>query len=473
MPQCAFACNRQNLSMTHTPAASTATASENTPSPARKRSRRPLTFYILWALILGIVAGYACNLQIRDEAQLAQAAGYVSLAADIFLRLIKMIIAPLVFSTLVVGIAHMGDSSAVGRIGGKALLWFVICSAASLGLGMVLANLLQPGHNIGLPLPAEDTAVNLKTSTLGLRTFLLHLVPDSIIQAMASNEILQVVVFSLFFGTALAGMGEKGRRLAGVIDELAHVVLRITGSIMNLAPIAVFAAVAAIVATQGLSILFTFARFMGSFYLALLLLWALLIFVGWLVLGRSVFQLIKLLREPFMLSFSTASSEAAYPKMLEALDKFGVRRRISSFVLPLGYSFNLDAFSIYITLAAVFIAQATNTPITMVDLMTILAVSLVTSKGAHGVPGSAIVVLAATLQAIPAIPAIGLVLVLSVDWFMGIARALGNLIGNCVATVAIAAWDGDIDRQRAHEVLNANPELADDLAKSVEVEVKA
>jgi len=324
-----------------------------------------------------------------------------------------------------------------------------------LGLGMVLANLLQPGHNIGLPLPAEDTAVNLKTSTLGLRTFLLHLVPDSIIQAMASNEILQVVVFSLFFGTALAGMGEKGRRLAGVIDELAHVVLRITGSIMNLAPIAVFAAVAAIVATQGLSILFTFARFMGSFYLALLLLWALLIFVGWLVLGRSVFQLIKLLREPFMLSFSTASSEAAYPKMLEALDKFGVRRRISSFVLPLGYSFNLDGSMIYCSFAVLFIAQAYGIDLPLGTQLAMMAVLMLTSKGIAGVPRASLVVIAATLSQF-GIPEAGLLLIMGVDQFLDMGRSATNAVGNGIAAAVVAKWEGQTGGQAGEDSRTEN-----------------
>jgi len=416
---------------------------DNTVAAAgRNDKKRSLTTYILLALVLGIAAGYACNLLIRDQAQLAQVSGYISLAADIFLRLIKMIIAPLVFSTLVVGIAHMGDSGAVGRIGIKALLWFVACSAASLGLGMVLANLLQPGQNIGLPLPAADTAVNIKTSALGLRAFVLNMFPDSVVQAMASNEILQVVVFSLFFGTALAAMGEKGQRLAGVIDELSHAVLRITANIMNLAPIAVFAAVAAIVATQGLAVLWTFARFMGSFYLGLFILWGLLIFVGWLVLGRSVAQLVKLLREPFMLSFSTASSEAAYPKMLEALDKFGVRRRISSFVLPLGYSFNLDGSMMYCSFAVLFIAQAYGIDLPLGTQLAMMALLMLTSKGMAGVPRASLVVIAATLSQF-GIPEAGLLLIMGVDQFLDMGRSATNAVGNGIAAAVVAKWEGN------------------------------
>lgn len=403
--------------------------------------KRSLTTYILYALVLGVVVGYACNVLIQDEAELAEVASYISLAADVFLRLIKMIIAPLVFSTLVVGIAHMGDSAAVGRIGLKALLWFVACSAASLGLGLILANLFQPGHNIGLPLPAVDTAVNVKTSSLDFREFVLHLVPDSIVDAMATNEILQVVVFSLFFGTALAAMGENGRRLTHVVDELSQVVLKITGMIMNLAPIAVFSAVAAIVTTQGLGILLTFAKFMGSFYLALFMLWGLLILAGYVVLGRSVRNLVRLLREPFVLSFSTASSEAAYPKMLEALDRFGVSRRISSFVLPLGYSFNLDGSMMYCSFAVLFIAQAYEIPLSIGTQLAMMAMLMLTSKGMAGVPRASLVVIAATLSQF-GIPEAGLLLIMGVDQFLDMGRSATNAVGNGIASAVVAKWEG-------------------------------
>ncbi len=354
-----------------------------------------------------------------------------------------MIIAPLVFSTLVVGIAHMGDSASVGRIGLKALFWFVACSAASLSLGLLLANLLQPGLNLGLPLPAVDTEVSVKTSALSLREFVLHLVPDSIVDAMASNEILQVVVFSLFFGTALAAMGEKGRRLTKVVDELSQVVLKVTGMIMNLAPIAVFAAVAAIVTTQGLSVLLTFAKFMGSFYLGLFVLWGLLILAGYLVIGRSVSQLVRLLREPFILSFSTASSEAAYPKMLEALDRFGVSRRISSFVLPLGYSFNLDGSMMYCSFAVLFIAQAYDIPLSIGTQLAMMAMLMLTSKGMAGVPRASLVVIAATLSQF-GIPEAGLLLIMGVDQFLDMGRSATNAVGNGIASAVVAKWEGGL-----------------------------
>lgn len=411
--------------------------------PAKRK--RSLTTYILIALVLGIVVGYACHVLARDEAHAALIASYISLAADVFLRLIKMIIAPLVFSTLVVGIAHMGDSAAVGRIGLKALLWFVSCSAASLGLGLIFANLLQPGHDIGLPLPAIDTEVNVQTSSLGFREFVLNLVPDSIVDAMATNEILQVVVFSLFFGTALAGMGEHGKRLTRVVDELSQVVLKITGMIMNLAPIAVFAAVAAIVTTQGLSILLTFAKFMGSFYLALFILWCALILAGYVVLGPSVKQLVRLLREPFVLSFSTASSEAAYPKMLEALDRFGVKRRISSFVLPLGYSFNLDGSMMYCSFAVLFIAQAYDIQLSLGTQLAMMAMLMLTSKGMAGVPRASLVVIAATLSQF-GIPEAGLLLIMGVDQFLDMGRSATNAVGNGVASAVVAKWEGGLSQ---------------------------
>lgn len=415
-------------------------ATDTIDPPAKPARRISLTTYILLALALGIVTGYACNRLIPDTAQAATVAGYLSLAADVFLRLIKMIIAPLVFSTLVVGVAHMGDGGAVGRVGLKALLWFFVCSAASLGLGLLLANILHPGSNIQLPLPDADTALNIQKSSLNLREFVLHLVPSSVVEAMATNEILQVVVFSLFFGSALASMGDRGRRLTRVIDELSQVILKITGMIMNLAPIAVFAAVAAIVTTEGLSVLLTFARFMGSFYLGLFLLWGLLVLAGLAVLGRPVFRLVKLLREPFLLSFSTASSEAAYPKMLEALDKFGVQRRVSSFVLPLGYSFNLDGSMMYCSFAVLFIAQAYGIDLPIATQLTMMALLMLTSKGMAGVPRASLVVIAATLSQF-GIPEAGLLLIMGVDQFLDMGRSATNAVGNGIATAVVDKWE--------------------------------
>ena len=420
------------------------------PSQSPKRRKISLTHYILIALVLGSITGYFTHNYVQDAGRAAEVSEYISLAADVFLRLIKMIIAPLVFSTLVVGVAHMGDTSAVGRVGLKALLWFIACSAVSLGLGSILANLLQPGHNIGLPLPDANTALNVKTASLSLREFVLHTVPSSVVQAMATNEILQVVVFSLLFGTALASLGEHGRRLTHMIEEFSHVILRMTGMIMNLAPIAVFAAVAAIVTTQGIGVLWTFAKFMGSFYLGLISLWCLLVLAGFLVLGRPVFKLVRLLREPFLLSFSTASSEAAYPKMLEALDKFGVQRRISSFVMPLGYSFNLDGSMMYCSFAVLFIAQAYDIHLSLGTQITMMAMLMLTSKGMAGVPRASLVVIAATLTQF-GIPEAGLLLIMGVDQFLDMGRSATNAVGNGIATAVVAKWEGGLDTAHPNE----------------------
>ena len=282
--------------------------------------RLPPAIWILVAMVLGIVIGYMVFINFPDKKAAAQIAGYISIMSDVFLRLIKMLIGPLVFSTLVVGIAHMGDAASVGRVFLKAMGWFVTASLVSLVMGLVLANVLQPGHNLGLPLPDIGASANLATAKFTLKDFVSHLVPKSFAEAMANNEILQIVVFSMFFGVALAALGEKGRTLVAAIDELSHVMLKITGYVMKLAPLAVLAAMAATVSVNGLEILLKFAVFMGDFYLGLFLLWGVLVIAGFLFLGPRIFRLLVLIKEAFMLSFATASSEAAYPKILDALD---------------------------------------------------------------------------------------------------------------------------------------------------------
>ncbi|MGO4328080.1 dicarboxylate/amino acid:cation symporter [Cupriavidus sp. 2TAF22] len=407
------------------------------------KKKRPITTYIVIAMILGIIVGYSCNKAFPDPGTAKEIAGYISIFTDVFLRLIKMIIAPLVFSTLVVGIAHMGDASTVGRVGVKALGWFIVASFISLSLGLVLATFLQPGHNIGLPLPDVGAATNLKTNAFTLKDFITHLVPKSVAEAMATNEILQIVVFSIFFGTALSTLGETGKRLAGVIDDLAQTMLKITGAVMWMAPVAVFAAIASTVTTQGLGILVTFAKFMGSFYLGLAVLWGLLVLAGFFFLGKRVFTLIRLIREPFLLSFSTASSEAAYPKMLTALDRFGVSRRISSFVLPMGYSFNLDGTMMYCTFAVLFIAQAYDIHLPIGTQITMLLLLMLTSKGMAGVPRASLVVIAATLNQF-GIPEAGLLLIMGVDQFLDMGRSATNAVGNSIAAAVVAKWEGQL-----------------------------
>jgi len=376
-----------------------------------------------------------------------EVAGYVSLLSDVFLRLIKMIIAPLVFATLTVGIAQMGDGGAVGRVGVKAFGWFFIASFTSLLLGLLTATLLQPGSHLSLPLPPSDAALNLKTGAFTLKDFVVHLVPKSIAEAMANNEILQIVVFSIFFGTALSALGESGKRLTGVIDDLAQVMLKVTGAVMGFAPVAVFAALASTITTEGLGILLTFAKFMASFYLALALLWAVLTLAGVTFLGKRAFTLIRLIREPFLLSFATASSEAAYPKLLDALDRFGVNRKISSFVLPIGYSFNLDGSMMYCTFAVLFIAQVYGIHLPLGTQITMLLMLMVTSKGMAGVPRASLVVIAATLNQFN-LPEAGLLLIMGVDMFLDMGRSATNAVGNSIAAAVVAKWEGQLDAPR-------------------------
>src|SRR4051812_28956894 len=399
--------------------------------------------YILIAMVLGIAVGYMVFTNYPDKATATQIAGYISIMSDVFLRLIKMLIGPLVFSTLVVGIAHMGDARSVGRIFAKALGWFVIASVVSLLLGLLLANLLHPGKDLGLPLPDIGAATNLKTASFTLKEFVTHLVPRSFAEAMANNEILQIVVFSMFFGVALAALGDVGSALTKVIDALAHVMLKITGYVMLLAPVAVFAAMAATVATNGLEILLKFAVFMGDFYIGLIILWVLLVLAGFVFLGPRVFRLVKLIREPFMLSFATASSEAAYPKILDSLDRFGVERKISSFVLPMGYSFNLDGSMMYCTFATLFIAQAYNIDLPVATQLTMMAILMLTSKGMAGVPRASLVVIAATLNQFN-IPEAGLLLILGVDTFLDMGRSATNAVDNSIAASVVAKWEGGL-----------------------------
>ena len=403
-----------------------------------------LTTLIFIGMLLGIAVGYACSITWPDPQTAKEIAGYIALVSDIFLRLIKMIIAPLVFSTLVVGIAHLGDTAAVGRVGGKALLWFVGASFCSLMLGLILVNLMQPGHNLNLPLPDVGAGTGLKAASLSLKEFVTHLVPKSAVEAMANNEILQIVVFSIFFGVALAALGEKGHFLAQGIEGLADVMLKVTGYVMLFAPVAVFAAIAATITTQGIGVLVTYGKFLVEFYAGLAVLWTLLMGVGFLMLGGSgIMRLFNLIKEPFVLAFSTASSEAAYPKMLTNLEQFGVPNRITSFVLPMGYSFNLDGSMMYCTFAVMFIAQAYNIPLTWGQQLTMLFLLMVTSKGMAGVPRASLVVISATLAQFN-IPEAGLLLIIGIDQFLDMGRSATNVLGNSIATVAVAKWEGQL-----------------------------
>jgi Na+/H+-dicarboxylate symporter len=411
------------------------------------------TYFILGGMILGAVVGYILYNTIPDPKTAAVVAGYFSILTDLFLRLIKMIIAPLVFSMLVVGIAHMGDTESIGRIGLKAMGWFVSASLVSLTLGLVMVNILRPGDNLNLPLPDAGVSTNLKVSSLTLKEFVTHMVPRSIFEAMANNEILQIVVFSIFAGIAVTALGERGRQLVVVADEVAHVMLKITNYVMLMAPLAVFAAVAATVTTQGLGILVTYGKFMGEFYLCLAILWLILIAAGYVFFSPRVIELMRQIREPFLLAFSTASSEAAYPKTVEQLERFGVSNRIVSFVLPLGYSFNLDGTMMYTTFATIFIAQAYGIELPLGTQIAMLLLLMVTSKGMAGIPRASLVVIAATLSTFN-IPEAGMLLIMGIDQFLDMGRSATNVIGNSIATCVVAKWEGEYDPKGHHEPLD-------------------
>lgn len=370
-----------------------------------------------------------------------------SILADIFLRLIKMIVAPLVFTTLVVGVAKLGDISAVGRIGGKTLLWFIGASLLSLLLGMIMVNIFEPGVAMHLPVPDTGESSGIATVGFSLKNFLYHIFPSSVIEAMAKNEILQIVVFSLFFGVATAAIGEQGKIIINFMDAAAHVILKITGYVMNLAPVAVFGAMAAIIAKQGLGILKTYSIFIGEFYFSLALLWVFLGLAAFIVIGKRIISLVKRIKEPILLAFSTASSEAAFPKTMEELQRFGAKDKIVSFVLPLGYSFNLDGSMMYMTFASLFIAQSYGIHLPIATQISMLLVLMLTSKGIAGVPRASLVVIAGTLTTFN-IPEAGLALLLGIDPLLDMGRSATNVLGNSIATAVVSKWENALEPEK-------------------------
>jgi Na+/H+-dicarboxylate symporter len=396
-----------------------------------------LTLYIIIAMVAGIVLGFVLNNNVANKEKVLEP---FSLLADIFLRMVKMIIAPLVFSTLVVGVAKQGDVKAVGRVGGKSLLWFFGGTIVSLLLGMVLVNAFQPGVGLNLAVPDAATA-NTPHTALTLKEFVSHIFPTSIFEAMAKNEILQVVVFSIFFGVATAALGEKGHVVIRALDAVSHVILKMTGYIMNFAPFAVFGAMTAVIGKQGLGILGTYSKFIGEFYLGLFLLLGILLLIAFLFLGSRVTTLMRHIREPMLVAFSTASSEAAYPKLMMELERFGCEEKVVSFVLPLGYSFNLDGSMMYMSFAAIFIAQCFGIHLDTGTQISILLVLMITSKGIAGVPRASLVVIAGTLATFK-IPEAGLALILGIDPLLDMGRASMNVAGNSIATAVVSKWEG-------------------------------
>ncbi|MFM5698440.1 dicarboxylate/amino acid:cation symporter [Aeromonas veronii] len=400
-----------------------------------------LTVAILIAMMFGILTGQGYRMFAADQA--ADFANNITILTDIFLRLIKMIIAPLVFTTLVVGIAKMGDTRTVGRIGAKTLGWFMLASLMSLSLGLVMVTLMQPGVGLSLSLPNDTASSGIAAGAITLKDFVTHAIPKSVVEAMATNEILQIVVFSLFFGLAAAALGDLAKPVVVLMASAAEIMLKVTGYVMNFAPFAVFGAIAAMVAKEGLGILVTYGSFMAQFYIALACLWLLLIAMGSVFLRGRVIKLLAMIREPILLAFSTASSEAAYPKTLDRLEKFGCDKRIASFVLPMGYSFNLDGSMMYCTFAVMFIAQAYGIELSMAQQITMLLLLMVTSKGMAGVPRASLVVIAATLNQFH-IPEAGILLLLGIDHFLDMGRSATNVLGNAIAASVVAKTEDSL-----------------------------
>lgn len=402
-----------------------------------------LTFYIAVGMILGVIAGYACHASTSDPATLKAIAGYFSIITDIFLRLIKMIIAPLVFVTLVSGLAGMDSGQDVGRIGLRSVGWFVCASLVSLTVGLVFANLLQPGAGLHMVAGTGEVETGLNTSALNFKDVLTHAFPTSLLDAMARNDILQILVFSVFLGLGLGATKRDARVkvVIEVIEGMVPVMLRVTNYVMRAAPLGVFGAIASAVTLRGLDVIYTYGKLIGSFYLGLVVLWAILVFVGYLFLGRRVGTLLKAVREPAMIAFATASSEAAYPRLTEQLERFGVDKKVVGFTLPLGYAFNLDGSMMYQAFAAIFIAQAfgVNMPISQQFFM--LLVLMLSSKGMASVPRGSVVVVAAVAPMFH-LPVEGVAMVLAIDQILDMGRTMTNVIGNSVATAVIAKWEG-------------------------------
>jgi Na+/H+-dicarboxylate symporter len=408
-----------------------------------KRNRLGLAIVV--GMLAGIAAGYLCHQNAESPAAAKALASNFSLITDIFLRLIRMVIAPLVFSGLVAGLASMGDAKVVGRAGLKALGWFFCASLVSLLIGMLLANLFDLGHTMNLQVPAAGSAAGVSTAAFNLHNFITHIVPASIVEAMANNEILPILVFSVFFGIAMGALKDSlPPALFASIEGLFTIMLKITGYVMWFAPLGVFGAVAAVITVQGLGMLVTYGKFIGAVYFSMTVLWCVLLAAGYGVLGKPVFALMKLIREPMLIAFSTASSEAAYPKTIEQLTRFGVKPRVSNFVLPLAYSFNLDGSMMYQAFAALFIAQAYNIHLSFGQQFWMLLVMMLTSKGVAGVPRAAIVVIAATLPLF-GLPVEGVVLLLAIDQFIDMGRTTTNVVGNSIASAVIARWENALE----------------------------
>lgn len=410
---------------------------------------RRLTVYILIGMLLGVIVGailfYSAKFGLIPASLIKDSiAPWFKVLSDIFLNLIKMLVAPLILSTIVVGIAHMGDSSALGRIGFRAIAWFVTASLISIGLGLLMVNLLQPGIGVDIS-AAKDAATKIgEVKELKATEFITSIFPKNAFEALVTNNILQILVFSLFAGIALSAVGEKGAVLVRGADALAEMMLQVTGYVMRFAPFAVFGALANVVSASGLDILGDYARLLIDFYASLLILWIILLAIGAIFLRGRIWTLIRYIREPLMIAFSTASSEAALPKMFEQLDRFGVPRRISGFMLPLGYSFNLDGSMMYMSFATIFIAQAFEINLPIGTQILILLTLMISSKGIAAVPRASLVVITGTLAMFD-LPVGGVAIILAIDQFLDMGRTATNVVGNAVATSVITKWEGMLE----------------------------
>ncbi len=441
------------------------------------KKNRLITIIII-SMIIGIVLGYTINKSITNntykiehsyiqklakgnpdiEKKLTEACAKIdknnlknekkkvaanySVMSDIFLRLIKMIIAPLVLSVLIMGVAKVGDFKSVGRIGGKTIIYFTFATLLALSLGLVIVNLFEPGKVMALDLPEVNADAGVKANAQSASNFISHIVPDSIVRVMAENEILPIVVFALFFGIAAASIGEHGKQMIKLMDSLSHVMFKVTNFVMSFAPIGVFGAITAVVIQQGLDVLSGYAYLIACFFGGLLFFIFGVLFLICVICRIKFFSLLSHVKEPILLAFSTASSESAMPKTIEQLEKFGISNRIVSFVLPLGYSFNLDGSIMYMTFATVFIAQSYGIDMSMGDQIQMMLVLLVTSKGMAGVPRASLVVIAGMLSMFH-IPGEGLLLLLAVDQILDMGRSATNVVGNAVASAVVAKWEGE------------------------------
>jgi Na+/H+-dicarboxylate symporter len=419
----------------------------------KRSSSGRLTVFILIAMVLGIGVGYVVHLRASPET-IKSFSVNVKLLTTIFLRLVQMVIAPLVFTTLVVGIAKLGDLGSVGRVGGKALLWFITASLASLLIGMALVNFFKPGAAISLDSADIESAKELigKTQHFSLQNFIEHVFPKSVFEAMATNEILQLVVFSIFFGVGTTALGERGLIIVKALDAAAHIILKMVGYVMNFAPLGVFGAIAAVIATKGLEVFSFYGQYLFAFLIGIACLWVLLLSVGYLVLGKRLFELLKAISQPLLIAFSTTSSEAVFPKLTTELEKFGCKDKIVSFILPLGYSFNLDGSMMYMTFASLAIAQAYGIHLDLGTQLTMLIVLMLTSKGIAGVPRASLVVVTATC-AMFNIPPEGIALIIPIDHFCDMFRTMTNVVGNALATTAVSKWEGELGPAATSEIV--------------------